>query len=296
MAFVKATKAKSKARIALCGPSGAGKTYTSLKLATAMGGKVAAIDTERGSASKYADEFEFDVMELETFHPQKFIDGIKDAELAGYDVLVIDSLSHAWMGRDGILELHDKAASKQKTTNSFTAWRDVTPIHNQLIDTILQSKLHIIVTMRSKTEYVQTEENGKKSVKKVGMAPVQRDGMEYEFDIVGDMDFDNNLIITKTRCRKLAGEVIRKPGEETAQIIKDWLSDGVERPDKDRLKQLKHLAIEKGEAVDKATWDAWVQENSHKQESELTSQDVEILFETLNNKETPKADSDHGAA
>lgn len=297
MSFVKATKAKSKARIALCGPSGSGKTFTSLTLATNMGGRVAVIDTERGSASKYADEFQFDVMELDSFHPQKFIDGIREAEVAGYDVLVIDSLSHAWMGKDGILELHDKATAKQKTQNSFTAWRDVTPIHNQLIDTILQSKLHIIVTMRSKTEYVQTEENGKKAIKKVGMAPVQRDGMEYEFDIVGDMDFDNNLIITKTRCRKLTGEVIKRPGEETAETIKEWLSDGVERPDTARLTELKKLAKEKEQAVDKATWEAFLEERLQKKESELTAQDVEILFEVLKNIETPqKEENETGAA
>lgn len=229
MAFVKATKAKAKGRIGLCGPAGAGKTYTALKLASGLGDKVAVIDTEHGSASKYADEFDFDVLELTSFHPQNYIDGIKEAEKAGYDVLIIDSLSHAWMGKDGILEQVDRTTAKQKTANSFTAWKDVTPIHNQLVEAMLSSKLHLIATMRSKMEYVLvTDERGKKVPQKVGMAPVQREGMEYEFDIVGDMDFDNSLIISKTRCKALAGEVIKKPGLETAQVIKDWLTDGVD--------------------------------------------------------------------
>lgn len=297
MAFVKATKAKSKARIALCGPSGSGKTFTSLTMATNMGEKVAVIDTERGSASKYADEFQFDVMELESFHPQKFIDGIREAEAAGYDVLVIDSLSHAWMGKDGALELVDKTALKSKSNNTFTAWREVTPLHNALVDAIIQSRMHVIVTMRSKTEYVMETVNGKQVPKKVGMAPIQRDGMEYEFDIVGDMDFDNNLIITKTRCRKLTGEVIKRPGGETAEIIKEWLSDGVERPDTARLTELKKLAKEKEQAVDKATWEAFLEENIQKKESELTAQDVEILFEVLKSIKTPqKEGSETGAA
>ncbi|MED0676961.1 ATP-binding protein [Aneurinibacillus thermoaerophilus] len=288
MAFVKATKAKSRARIALCGPSGAGKTYTSLRLASGLGEKVAVIDTERGSASKYADEFEFDVMELDTFHPQKYIDGIKEAEAAGYDVLVIDSLSHAWMGKDGVLELHDRATAKQRTANSFAAWRDVTPIHNQLVDAILQSRLHVIVTMRSKTEYIQTEENGRKVVKKVGMAPVQRDGMEYEFDIVGDLDTDNNLIITKSRCRNLSGAVINKPGEETAQIIKDWLTDGVdieEQRRKEREATLQRV-LEAWETLsgDVDSFYTWAEKQYRKTKDNLTLSDLQTIEKMLAKK------------
>ncbi len=229
MSFVKATKAKARARLGLCGPAGAGKTYTALRLATGLGERVAVIDTEHGSASKYADEFDFDVMELTSFHPQNYINGIRDAEKEGYEVLVIDSLSHAWIGKDGILEQVDKTTAKQKTANSFTAWKDVTPIHNQLVEAMLSSKIHLIVTMRSKMEYVMvTDEKGKKVPQKVGMAPVQREGMEYEFDIVGDLDVENNLIISKSRCKALSGEVIKKPGIETAKIIKAWLTDGVD--------------------------------------------------------------------
>ncbi|GAV21581.1 ATP-binding protein [Carboxydothermus pertinax] len=228
MAFKKATKKQAKARIGLIGPSGSGKTYTALKLASGLGGKIAVIDTEHGSASKYADKFEFDVLELDTYHPQKYIDAIKEAAKEGYDVLVIDSLSHAWAGTDGAIELADKNAVKYGG-NKFAAWRDVTPLHNKLVEAIITAPLHVIATMRAKMQYIQTQdEKGKTIIKKVGLEPVQRDGMEYEFDIVADMDIDHNLIISKTRCEALDGLIINKPGEELAKIIKDWLTDGVQ--------------------------------------------------------------------
>lgn len=226
MPFVKATKKQAKARIGIIGPSGSGKTYTALLLASGLGSKIAVIDTEHGSASKYADEFEFDVMELDTYNPQNYIDGIIEAGKAGYDVLIIDSLSHAWAGTEGALELADKNASKYGG-NRFAAWRDVTPLHNKLIETMLSSPLHLIATMRSKMEYIQTQDDkGRTIIKKVGMAPIQRDGMEYEFDIVGDMDLDHNFIISKTRCRALDGMIVQKPGRALADTIKAWLSDG----------------------------------------------------------------------
>lgn len=234
VAFKKATKEQSKLRLGLCGPAGAGKTYTALRIASALGGKVAVIDTEHGSASKYADEFRFDVLELESYHPQQYIDGIAAAQAAGYDILVIDSLTHAWAGKDGVLELHDKAVKRQKTQNSYTAWGDVTPLHQQLIEAMLQSRLHLVATMRSKVEYVQEKDaSGRTTIRKVGMAPVQRDGMEYEFDIVGDLDVDHNLVVTKSRCKALADAVVNKPGDEFAAQIKAWLTDGApatERP------------------------------------------------------------------
>jgi hypothetical protein len=226
MAFQKATKKQSRLRMGLIGPAGAGKTYTSLVLATNLGKRVAVIDTERGSASKYADEFDFDVMELDEFHPQKYIDGIHEAEAAGYDVLVIDSLSHAWAGKGGALELVDKATVRSQSKNSYFAWREVTPLHNALVDAILQSPLHIIVTLRSKMEYVIETVNGKQVPRKIGMQPIQRDGMEYEFDIVADLDVEHNFVVTKTRCRELTDAVVKNPGKEVAETIKKWLSDG----------------------------------------------------------------------
>jgi hypothetical protein len=227
--FQKATKKQCRARVALDGPSGSGKTYTGLIIATTLanGGKVAVVDSERGSASKYADEFSFDVCELRHFSPHEYIKAIKAAEDAGYAAVLIDSLSHAWSGIGGALEMVDNATARSRSGNSYAAWREVTPVHNALVDAMLQSSCHVIATMRAKTEYVLEDDGkGKKTPRKIGMAPVQRDGMEYEFDIVGDMDFENRLIVSKTRCKALRGAVVALPGPDFAKVILDWVSDG----------------------------------------------------------------------
>ncbi len=227
MAFTKATKKQSKLRLALIGPSGSGKTYTALTLASGLGEKVALIDTERGSASKYANLFGFDVQELDSFHPDQYIRAIAEAAEAGYDVLVIDSLSHAWSGKGGALEMVDQFAKQDKSGNSFSAWRNVTPVHNRMVDAIISAPLHIIVTMRSKMEYSQEkDERGRTVIRKVGLQPVQRDGLEYEFDVVADMDQDNTLVVTKTRCPDLVNVVIEKPTKNLAAVLRSWLEDG----------------------------------------------------------------------
>lgn len=223
--FKKAVKHESKLRLAIAGPSGSGKTYTSLAIGTALG-RVAVVDTESGSASKYADLFDFDVMEIDApFHPNKYIEAIKGAVQAGYDVVILDSLSHAWFAEGGVLSIVDAAAARSRSGNSYTAWKEGTPVHNSLITAILTAKIHVIGTMRSKTEYVMTiNDKGKQTPQKMGMAPVQRDGMEYEFDVMIDMDINNRGVVTKTRCSALTGAVIDKPGADVAQILKDWLS------------------------------------------------------------------------
>ncbi len=233
--FKKATKLAARLRAAFVGPAGSGKTYSGLAvacaIATAKGGRVAVIDSERGSASKYAGLFDFDVMELSTFSPETYVEAIHTAEREGYAVVLIDSLSHAWMGKEGALEQVDKAQKRNKGGNSFAAWRDVTPMHNALVDAMLQSPCHVIATMRAKTEYV-LEENaqGKKVPRKVGLAPVQRDGLEYEFDVVGDLDLDNVFSVSKTRCPALRQAVIDRPGAEFAKTLIDWLTDGAPAP------------------------------------------------------------------
>jgi DNA polymerase III delta prime subunit len=231
-AFQKAIKTESKLLMAISGPSGAGKTYTALAFATELAGangRIAVIDTEHGSASKYADLYSFDTMSMQPpYHPTRFAKGVQAAHDAGYDVLVIDSLTHAWAGTGGALELVDEA-SKRFKGNSYMAWGDVTPIYRGMIDTIVSADLHVIVTMRSKTEYVlETNERGKTVPKKVGMAPISRDGVEYEFDVWMEMDIDNNGIVQKTRCPELTARVFAKPGAEVVDILKSWL--GGEKP------------------------------------------------------------------
>lgn len=228
--FAPATKKASKARIALCGPSGSGKTYTGLSLATALSDRVAVIDTERGSASKYVglNGWQFDTVTPDKFSPLSLVETLGVAAGAGYGVVLIDSLSHYWMGSDGMLEQVDK---RGRNGNNFSGWKEVRPDERKMIDALLTYPGHVIVTMRSKTEYVIEEnERGKKVPRKVGMKPEQRDGIEYEFDVIGDLDLDNRLAITKTRISSLAGESFLHPGVELAATISDWLADGVEVP------------------------------------------------------------------
>lgn len=235
--FRKAVKHEAKLRLAIAGTSGSGKTYTALAVAKylAQGQPVAMVDTEHGSGSKYADLFEFDVMELKApFHPDRFSKAIAEAGKAGYKVLILDSLSHAWNGTGGLLEIVDEAAKRMRSKNSFAAWKDATPIQNRLIESILAADLHIIATMRSKQEYVieQIQRDGRTTnvPRKVGMAPIQRDGFEYEFDVFLDMDTDNNAIVSKTRCPALTGKVFKKPGEDVAEILITWLQGEI-RPE-----------------------------------------------------------------
>jgi len=224
MAFQKAVKHESKLRLAITGPSGAGKTYTALNIAKHLAGPVAFLDTEHGSASKYADLFEFDVMELQPpYHPDRFGEAIRDAAASGYKVIILDSLTHAWSGTGGMLDLVDQIG-KRMGGNSFAAWKDATPIQNRLIESIVGAPIHVIATMRSKQDYAQEKDDrGKTVVKKVGMAAQQREGFEYEFDVVIDLDIDHNGIVNKSRAPILADKVIAKPGREVADMLNEWL-------------------------------------------------------------------------
>jgi DNA polymerase III delta prime subunit len=223
--FRKALKHGAKLRFAICGPSGSGKTYTLLRLATELGGPIAVVDTERGSASKYADIFDFDVLELDAYDPRRLVQMIDTAAQRGYQVLCIDSLSHFWMGKDGELDQVDRMARRMQGNGNFAAWKLVTPMHNQLVDRISGAPMHVLVSLRAKTEWVleRDEKTGKTAPRKVGLAPVMRDGIEYEFDVCGEMDQENSLVITKSRCPKLTGGVFVQPGKEVADILKEWL-------------------------------------------------------------------------
>ena len=230
MAFTKAVKSQSKLRMAIAGPSGSGKTFTALQIARGIvgpKGRIAMIETERKSAFKYAGKFDFDAEVLTSFHPRKYIEAIEMADREGYDALIIDSLSHAWFGTDGALDQVEKARKKGGGGNSFTAWRDVTPLHNKLVDAILSSKCHVICTLRTKVEYViEKDEKGRSVPRKVGMQIIQREGMDYEFDVVGDMDLEHNFMVSKTRCDLIDEYVENKPGEELGKLLINWLNDG----------------------------------------------------------------------
>jgi hypothetical protein len=228
--FVPATRAASKARLALAGPSGSGKTYTALTLATRLSDRVAVVDTERGRASLYVgvNGWQFDTLSPQTFSPQSLTETLAVAGGHDYGCLVVDSFSHYWMGVDGMLEQADRRA---KGGNSFSGWKEARPDERRMLDALASYPGHVIITLRVKTEYVIEEnERGKKVPRKVGMKPEQREGIEYEFDVVGDLDLDNTLSISKTRIPMLHGQVIPKPGPEIAETIADWLADGEDVP------------------------------------------------------------------
>lgn len=221
--FKKAERKQARLRLALAGPSGSGKTYSALQMAKGLGGRIAVIDTEHGSASLYADLVDFDVMELHApYSPERYIEAIKAAEQAGYDVLIIDSYSHEWTGPGGCLEINDQIAKAKYKGNTWSAWNETTPRHRSLTDKILTSPLHIICTMRSKTETVQGE--GKK-ILKLGMKSEQREGSEYEMTVVLDLVHDGNMAVaSKDRTKLFKQPELITP--ETGQRLLAWLNDG----------------------------------------------------------------------
>lgn len=225
MGFTKAVKTKAKLRVALAGVSGAGKTYSALMMAKALGGKVALIDSERSSALLYADKFEFDHMDLSDHGIDRYKAAIREA--AAYDVLIIDSLSHEWAGRGGALEEVDR---KKGSGNSFAAWNGVSQKHAGLLDDILLHPGHVIVTMRKKSEFVLETVNGKQVPRKIGMAVVQRDGIEFEFTVLLSMERDGAVLIEKSRCSALEemGALRREDLTKAGETLRAWLDTGVE--------------------------------------------------------------------
>jgi len=221
--FKKASKKGSKLRLALFGVSGSGKTFSALRIASGLGQKIAVIDTERGSASKYADRFSFDVAECEkpTINNLKMI--INQAK--GYDVLIIDSLSHAWME---LLQEVEQIAKARYGGNTWSAWSEGTPKQQGFIDSILNFPGHIIATMRVETNWTtMTNEKGKIVPVRIGEAPKQGKGMEYEFDMLIQLSQDHIAQVLKDRTGKYQDELIEKPGEEFGKELALWL-DGDE--------------------------------------------------------------------
>jgi hypothetical protein len=228
----RATKCRAKLRLGMSGPAGSGKTYSALLIAHGLGGRIGLIDTEHGSGDLYADLLPegYDVLQLTPpFTPARYVEAIHAFEAAGVQTIIVDSLSHAWSGEGGSLDRHGKIADR--SGNSWQAWRQVTPEHNALVETLLQSPCHVIATMRAKTEYVQEkdERTGRQVVRKIGLAPVMRDGIEYEFTIFMELDSQHMAHVGKDRTRLFVGMII-KPDEETGRELLAWLDSGAQAP------------------------------------------------------------------
>lgn len=215
---------KAKIKMALQGSAGSGKTYSSLLLAKGltMGdlSKVAIIDTENGSADLYAHLGNYNVLSLvPPFTPENYIKAIEVCENAAMEVIIIDSISHEW---DELLDFHSKLAG-----NSFTNWAKVTPRQKAFVDKILQAKAHVIATMRTKQDYVLNQKDGKYIPEKVGLKSVQRDGVDYEFTLVFDIDIKHFAVSSKDRTGMFMGKPEFVITESTGKQILEWCNDGV---------------------------------------------------------------------
>lgn len=238
----KAERSLSKLRIGLAGPSGSGKTYSALLLAHGLAEweEIAIIDTENGSADLYSQLGSYNVLTLEKpFSPDRYIEAMQAAEDAGMKVIIVDSITHEWNGQGGVLEIQDKLGGR------FQDWAKVTPMHNRFVQTILQSKAHIITTVRTKTDYAMSNEGGKSKVQKVGMKPETREGFEYEMTVAFDLNINNMASISKDRTaqfNKDAGFVIT---EDTGKMLAEWAAGGI-----DYVAKIEELLKQKGKTQD----------------------------------------------
>mgnify|MGYP000860887395 CR=1 FL=1 len=224
--FTKATKVQSKLRLAIFGPSGSGKTFTSLRLAKGISEegtkKVAVIDTEFGSASKYADRFAFDVLNLKDPTVDHMVSAINSA--AAYDILIIDSLTHAWKE---LLAQVDQLSKAKYRGNSWAAWSEGTPLQNKMVETLLRFPGHLIATMRTKTEWtINQDSNGKSNPTRVGLSPEQGKGIEYEFDMLMEISPDHVINVIKDRTGKFQDQIVPTPDEEFGKEVLAWLREG----------------------------------------------------------------------
>lgn len=223
--FKPATRQAVKLKAALAGPSGSGKTWGGLALATQLGKKVAVIDTENESSSLYAGDFKFDICPINPpYHTDKYLIAIQKAVEAGYDVLVIDSIAHQWSGTGGILDR--KTASDARGGNSFTNWAPFTVEHERFRAALLQAPIHIIATVRTKQEYVLAEnDKGKQAPKKLGMAPQQREGMDYEFTLWLELQMDHRAQATKDRTKLFEGQLLDLTDKNVGTQLLTWIAN-----------------------------------------------------------------------
>lgn len=237
--FTPVTRKQSKARIGMIGPSGAGKTLSALKMGYGITGdwsKVALIDTEHERGRFYANRPDLGTGEFlyasltPPYSADRYIDFVSSAaEAVGQDgVVIIDSFSHAWDNEGGILEYKSEVA-KRSGKNDYTAWDEAGKVQNNLVNTILSVDCHVIVTMRTKMAYaMEQNDRGKMVPIKLGLAPVQRENTEYEFDIVFQIDRDHTATLSKdtTFLDKFSGVITPELGSQ----LREWLSEGKEPP------------------------------------------------------------------
>lgn len=305
MQIRRAERKKAKLRLGISAPSGAGKTYSSLLVAYGITGdweKVGLIDTENGSGDLYAHLGNYSIIPIDApFTPDKYIQAIKLFEDHGFEVIIIDSLTHAWAGEGGILDIQSAVTAASRSGNSYMAWREVTPKHNALVNAILQSKCHVIATMRAKTEYVQEKnEKGHTEIKKVGLAPIQRDGMEYEFTVMLDVSSNHTAAASKDRTSLFDGQYF-KPDVSTGKKLLEWLENGVEVVSVDTIDEIHGYWSQLGfkeEALDiqcKKTYGSTLKNMTDEQGKDFIAKLQGLLQTKLGEKEVATSEEEQSA-
>ncbi len=225
MQLQKASRKKAKIKMCLNGPSGSGKTYSSLLIAHGLcndWSKIAVIDSENHSSELYSHLGSYNVLQLSApYTPEKYIQAIEACGQAGMQVIIIDSISHEW---EYVLEAHALLPGN----NSFTNWQKIGLRHKRFIQAILSSKAHVIVTTRTKQDYVLNERNGKMIPEKVGLKAVQREGLDFEFTLVFDLNMKNHAIASKDRTGLFSGQPEQKLTIETGKSIYNWCNAGID--------------------------------------------------------------------
>lgn len=231
--FRPATRKQLKVKIGLMGTAGTGKTWNALAIAEALGGSVYVIDSERGRAEAYAGDFEFKHLALPTYSPETYVEALSLANSEGADIVIVDSISHEWMGRDGILSSVDR----------FGGWKEATPRHDTFVESLFRLPRNVICTIRAKTQYqvAEVERDGRKKqeITKLGVGPVQRDNLEYEFDLLGMVELDHSIRLHKSVISSLPSGALLSPGDNPRQLgreiawaVREWIEAGeaVEKP------------------------------------------------------------------
>ena len=224
MQLQKASRKKAKIKMGLQGPSGSGKTYSSLLIANGLcndWSKIAVIDSENHSSELYSHLGSYNVLQLSApYTPEKYIEAIQVCEKADMEVIIIDSITHEW---EYIIEFHASLGG-----NSFTNWHKIGLRHKEFINAMLKSKANIIATTRTKQDYVLNEKNGRLVPDKVGLKSIQRDGLEYEFTLVFDINMKNMASASKDRTNLFFNKPETQLSAETGRMIQQWCNEGAD--------------------------------------------------------------------
>ncbi len=287
--FEKAKRNNTRIKLAITGPSGSGKTYSALRLATGLAGdgRIAVLDTESNSASLYAENFDFDVAPIDPpFTNDKFVTAIRQAVELGYEVIILDSASHFW---EGILEYKD--ALDRRGGNSFTNWGEANKQYKAIVNALLQSNVHLIACLRSKTEYViEKNDKGKSIPRKIGLAPVMRDGVEYEFTTVFHLDAAHQAMADKDRTGLFTDKIFQIT-EQTGREITRWLG-GSDSKDHSLQSEFEALGASLYEDLQakKAEFCRYISGGQHGDENRLSDQDYRKLIEGMKRKMQAEAE------